>query len=277
MKRIFFAVLLPVALFSGTVLVHEACSQEAFILPAGTMTLSPPENYDAKKSWVVFPHSTHFKFPCQSCHHEWVPGEEVKSCSSAGCHEEFWPEAADGKEDNLSLTAAYHRACRDCHRDELAKLDKKAKAGYKAPIACDGCHPATQGPKVNTMSDFHVPVGTITLEPPEGADAKRSSVDFPHDTHFGFACGECHHTWDGISEVQNCTTSGCHDQTEPADGKRNINDPGNQKYYLAAYHKLCLYCHRDLKNERAALEKAGVTDESKLPAVGPTACAECHQ
>lgn len=256
-------------------------AEDTFLLPSGTMTLVPPPGYAAKKSWVVFPHSTHFQYSCKACHHEWEPVEEVKSCSSAGCHEEFWPGAPSARpwteKKSFSMTGAYHKACRDCHREERNKLDKKYAANFTGPIACDGCHPAQQKPYTNDIESFPVPLGTFTIEAPEGVEAKRPSVQFPHETHFEFGCGVCHHDWDGESEIMNCTTSGCHDQTEPDSGSRSINDPNNSLYYLSAYHKACLYCHRDLKKKREALEMAGVTSEKKLPAFGPVACSGCHQ
>ncbi|WP_022668647.1 cytochrome c3 family protein [Desulfospira joergensenii] len=266
-------------LMIGNPLVFAA--EETFLLPAGTMTLVPPPGYSPKKSWVVFPHSFHFKFSCKRCHHEWEPVEEVKSCSSSGCHEEFWPGAPSARpweeKKSFSMTGAYHKACRDCHREELKKLDKKQAAGFTGPIACDGCHKEPQEPYTDSMTPFPVPLGTFTLEAPGDVYAKRSSVEFPHETHFSFGCGACHHKWDGESQVQNCTTSGCHDQVEPDSGSRSINDPRNQRYYLSAYHKACLYCHRDLKKKRESLEMAGVTDEDKLPAFGPVTCSGCHQ
>ncbi|MEJ2097535.1 MAG: cytochrome c3 family protein, partial [Deltaproteobacteria bacterium] len=58
-----------------------------------------------------------------------------------------------------------------------------------------------------------IPMGTLLIEPPDGVEAKRSPVDFPHSIHFDYTCKTCHHTWDGENPILSCTTSGCHDLT----------------------------------------------------------------
>ncbi|MBU3952579.1 MAG: cytochrome c family protein, partial [Proteobacteria bacterium] len=52
--------------------------------------------------------------------------------------------------------------------------------------------------------------------------------------------------------------------------------PKNSKYFLAAYHKACIQCHRSLLKQRDRLEKSGVLDDNILPEYGPVACVECH-
>ena len=66
------------------------------------------------------------------------------------------------------------------------------------------------------------------------------------------------------------------DTLESAEKTRNINDPKNSKYFLAAYHKACIQCHRSLLKQRDRLEKSGILDDNILPEYGPVACVECH-
>lgn len=122
-----------------------------------------------------------------------------------------------------------------------------------------------------TMS---VPMGVLTLEPPDSVEPKRSPVEFPHARHFNYACMDCHHQWspeDG--PIQSCGTSGCHEldtPPEPANGDDAI------LYYKNAYHNLCLGCHREIKafNKKVATTMGGAEDQ--IRSNGPTGCILCH-
>ncbi|MCP3942074.1 MAG: cytochrome c3 family protein [Desulfobacteraceae bacterium] len=248
------------------------------------MEITAPAHSQTKRSPVIFPHSTHFQFACKSCHHEWNQVGPVEGCAASGCHEKLWalpPGSTPLRDQNIkSLTGAYHEVCRDCHRKQLEKAkesgDSKQRFPVTGPIACDGCHPANPIPIESSDTFLEIPIGPLTITAPEGSDPKRSPVDFPHAEHFNYACQTCHHDWDGISPVQNCTVSGCHDQLEPDESTKNINDPRNSKYFLAAYHKACIKCHLDLQQQSKKLEESGVLDDNKLPKYGPVACINCH-
>ncbi|MCG8634678.1 MAG: cytochrome c3 family protein [Desulfobacterales bacterium] len=281
MKRFFIAVSCFVIIFTTSVTIAQN-GPETLVLPTGTMTLTAPENAERepKLSPVLFPHSLHFSYSCKDCHHDWDGVNPVQSCATAGCHENLWASmpgttALDARRVK-SLTGAYHQACRSCHRREV--VEQKA-AGIKnistGPIACDGCHPTPHSDPEQSDETLSIPLGNLTIEAPEGVDATRGAVEFPHGTHFEFACQSCHHDWDGESEVENCTTSGCHDETEPS-GTRNIKDPDNILYYLAAYHNACVTCHRDLEKERQAAIKKAMVEEKDLPKAGPVGCTGCH-
>ncbi len=276
---VYFALIL--ALSPPAVSAQEV--PEELDLPMGDMTLVAPPGSSPTLSPVAFPHSLHFQFSCRSCHHDWDRVSPVQGCATSGCHETLWPSPPGAKpltEKRIkSLSGAYHKACRDCHRDIQKTNEAMAPQGAiqaTGPIACGECHPATHTPVENSLTSLSVPLGILTLEAPEGAEAKRPPVEFPHGLHFDYSCQTCHHDWDGTTMVENCTTSGCHDQVEPDEKTRNINDPANAQYYLAAYHKACIQCHRTLLKERQALEKANPLDSKMLPAYGPVVCAECH-
>ncbi len=286
MRYMIFTYSLAIILMTGNSLIFAQEDVDKLQLPTGTMTLTAPAHSQTKKSPVVFPHSTHFQFSCKSCHHEWDQASPVEGCASAGCHEKLWASPPGttplGEKRIKSLTGAYHKVCRDCHRSELENLKsqgmskQKAMSQLTAPIACEGCHPASPGAEENSTDSLEIPLGTLTLTAPEGSEAKRPPVEFPHGGHFDYSCETCHHEWDGESPVQNCTTSDCHDQLEADEKTRNINDERNSMYFLTAYHKACIECHRDLRNQREELEGSGITDESILPEYGPLACNECH-
>lgn len=253
------------------------------------MTLKAPEdpNRPATLSPVLFPHSLHFGYACTDCHHTWDGASAVQSCAASGCHENLWapmPGEVPLETGRVkSLTGAYHQVCRSCHRQ--VEKDQKA-AGYKrvstGPIACVGCHPNPHSDPESSTESLSVPLGNIVIEPPEAVDAKKGAVTFPHGLHFQFSCQDCHHDWDGESEVEGCMASGCHDEFEPS-GTRDIRDPDNVLYYLAAYHNVCIGCHRDL--EAAAKEQGQAKADPDAPASvkkapriqsGPVGCTGCH-
>ena len=126
-----------------------------------------------------------------------------------------------------------------------------------------------------TMS---VPLGIISLGPPEETEAKRPSVPFPHSTHFAYTCNTCHHQWEMDTKIENCTTSGCHDGTESPikAGGGKVEEEALINYFKTAYHKMCISCHKKIKAENTRLEKSGRVLKSKLPNAGPTSCNGCH-
>ena len=123
-----------------------------------------------------------------------------------------------------------------------------------------------------------VPLGVIPLNPPGEVEAKRPTVPFPHGRHFVYNCTTCHHQWEMDSQIENCTTSGCHDGTESPvkAGGGKVDEDLVINYYKTAYHKLCISCHREMKAENKKLEKSGRVLKSKLPNTGPTSCNGCH-
>jgi len=128
------------------------------------------------------------------------------------------------------------------------------------------------------LDELCIPMNTLVLEPLSGAEQHRSSVQFPHATHFNYVCQRCHHEWKGKTEVQTCTTSGCHDQvkTPKIEGTQEPSDAIAIKYYKKAYHELCIGCHRDIKQKNKELEFSNKTLKVELAKTGPTGCVKCH-
>jgi hypothetical protein len=115
-----------------------------------------------------------------------------------------------------------------------------------------------------------IPLGNIELSAPEGVEAKRSPVDFPHSAHFSINCQDCHHTWEYGDDDMSCMTSGCHDETQaPKDGDKIL-------YFKEAYHKACIGCHKEMQQKNKALEMAKSTAKGQPQKTGPTSCVLCH-
>ena len=126
-----------------------------------------------------------------------------------------------------------------------------------------------------TMS---VPLGIITLEPPDSVEDPRPSVDFPHSIHFDYSCQTCHHKWDKETPIAGCMTSGCHDITEAPKKSERLQSDENlaARYYKTAYHKMCINCHKEIKAQNEKLELSGRVLVDNLPNSGPTSCRACH-
>jgi hypothetical protein len=123
-----------------------------------------------------------------------------------------------------------------------------------------------------------VPMGQILIEPPEGVEAKKSPVPFPHARHFITGCRECHHKWTGEEKIQNCSTSECHDLIEPPQKPKKYLSYSDVaiKYYKYAYHQMCIGCHKEIKMANKAIEMSYKVVKDTLPAAGPSSCKECH-
>ena len=117
-----------------------------------------------------------------------------------------------------------------------------------------------------------VPLGYLTLEPPDEDSARRSAVDFPHAVHFQYNCLTCHHKWDKTDELNGCMTSGCHDLEETPE-KASADEA--ILFYKKAYHDLCIGCHKEIKAKNRAMAKSGNLG-GRIAKAGPTGCVQCH-
>jgi hypothetical protein len=120
-----------------------------------------------------------------------------------------------------------------------------------------------------------IPMGTLLIEPPDGVEAKRSPVDFPHSIHFDYTCKTCHHTWDGENPILSCTTSGCHDLTSVRSDDGKLEPDLLVRNFKNAFHKNCIDCHMEINRKNHELEETYSLKKS-LQKSGPTSCNSCH-
>lgn len=118
-----------------------------------------------------------------------------------------------------------------------------------------------------------IPLGTITLSPPEGVEAERSSVEFPHSVHFDYNCRKCHHEWTGDAADLSCMTSGCHDSSTSL---LATDKDEAYRYYKTAYHEQCIVCHKEINEENQKREMSIKGVDGVLSKTGPTGCIGCH-
>lgn len=118
-----------------------------------------------------------------------------------------------------------------------------------------------------------IPLGTITLSPPQDVERKKSDVEFPHDAHFDYSCKRCHHTWEGDNQISGCSTSGCHDSSLPL---LTTEPSQSYRYYKNAYHDMCINCHKEIQVSNEKLEMSKKSLDKPLPKTGPVGCVQCH-
>ena len=124
-----------------------------------------------------------------------------------------------------------------------------------------------------TSEEICIDSGTVTLKAPQDVEAERGAVEFPHGAHFDYKCKECHHTWNGETEVSGCMTSGCHDSSTSL----LKTDPDQaHRYYKNAYHDMCISCHKKITAANRKLEMSRKNIDGALPKTGPTGCIGCH-
>jgi hypothetical protein len=130
-----------------------------------------------------------------------------------------------------------------------------------------------------TDDEMIVPMGTIEIGPPEEVEQTRSPVEFPHSQHFASVyCKTCHHDWTGTEVIKSCAAADCHDvAVSPTKSGKNSSNPDLAiRYYKAAYHKMCIGCHKEIKIQNKKLEMSFKGLKEKLTIPGPTSCIECH-
>ena len=145
-------------------------------------------------------------------------------------------------------------------------------------FACVSLGVAVAGDDAAEGGEMCVPMGEITLAPPDSVEAKRAPVAFNHSRHFVLACNNCHHAWEGTEPIVGCMTSGCHDlDVLPRKEDSKVIDKAQAyRYYKNAYHGQCIGCHKTMKMKNEEMAKTLASMDEKLPATGPTGCIECH-
>ena len=150
-KSVLLVTIILASLIWGSLLIAD----DEMCVPMGEITLEPL-TAEAKRSEVVFPHTAHFSYACQRCHHKWGGDAPIVGCTTSGCHDlENAPKTDDGKlvKDPVMkmryFKNAYHDMCIGCHK-QIKKQNMKMEASKAAlgeelpatgPTGCSECHP----------------------------------------------------------------------------------------------------------------------------------------
>ena len=150
-NSVLFVTVVLVGVIWGSLLLAD----DEMCVPMGEITLESLAT-DAKRAEVTFPHTVHFSYTCQKCHHKWNGKEAIQSCTTSGCHDlDKAPVDADGKLSKDKMLKAryyknaFHDMCIGCHKDIKMK-NKAMEAAVSAmgeklpptgPTGCNQCHP----------------------------------------------------------------------------------------------------------------------------------------
>lgn len=146
--------LILAVIFGNAMVVSGESEDEAISVPLGIISLGAPEEVEAKRPPVPFPHGTHFVYTCNTCHHQWEMDGPIENCTTSDCHDgtESPIKAGGGTVDEDILInyfkTAYHRMCIGCHKEMKAEnkmLEKsgrvlKSRLPNPGPTSCKGCH-----------------------------------------------------------------------------------------------------------------------------------------
>jgi hypothetical protein len=184
---------------------------------------------------------------CERCHHAYddtakklfyAKGEEG-TCRY--CHR------SETEENRISMRAASHIACVDCH------LKNKAKNIFTGPVECAGCHDAAaqqKFEKIDTVPRMErkQPDAVLLKRAPKENPAdneilnRMSFVPFDHKAHEGYnnTCRACHH-----ETLKACNE--CHTMSGTKQGKGvNLEKAMHQ----VDSTKSCRGCHLEKQNEK---------------------------
>lgn len=153
-KGTVFLCMVALVMFSVVVSVPVS-AEETLCIPLGELTIDPPAGVDQKRASVEFPHSIHFGYACQECHHTWSGEADVVSCSTSGCHDQLGtPENEETGETDADKAVqyykkAYHQRCIGCHKEikernkalELSQQTLDQDLEKTGPTGCVKCHP----------------------------------------------------------------------------------------------------------------------------------------
>lgn len=126
-------------------------ADDALCIPMGTITLEAPDDVDAQRSEVEFPHSAHFDLNCKVCHHTWDGESPILSCSTSECHDltEVPEKGFEAGDAVRYYKSAYHSACIGCHKEikvrnktlEKSMASLNMELQRTGPTGCIECHP----------------------------------------------------------------------------------------------------------------------------------------
>ena len=147
--------MIALAVLAVVVIAPGYAEEEALCVPMGVLKLDPPDSVDQKRASVDFPHSIHFDYACQKCHHTWAGEPEIKNCTTTECHDQLSTPKNSETDHPYNEAAvqyykkAYHQLCIGCHKEikeknmelELSRalLDEPIVMG--GPTGCVKCHP----------------------------------------------------------------------------------------------------------------------------------------
>ncbi len=207
----------------------------------------------------------HLGIGCNSCHSSWEPPAEVRTCSSASCHQDNFSTSTNPPHE----TMGFSQNCVDCHsttawtpsqfvHDE--QTTGYALTGSHETVECQSCHNPWQiEPQVRTCaaSSCHQDNFSTSTNPPHEtmgfsqncADCHTTNAwapsQFVHDeqttgyplvgAHMVVECQSCHNPWQIVTPIRTCADGSCH--------LPDYNSATDPNHASASYPLTCETCH----------------------------------
>lgn len=150
-KYLLFTAVVLMGVLWGSALIAD----DEMCVPLGDITLKTLAQ-EAQRSPVTFPHSLHFNYACQECHHKWDRSKAIENCTTSGCHDlakapvdkNGYP-STDTLLNERYFKRAFHDKCIGCHKAikiknkqmEASKAALGEKLAPTGPTGCHQCHP----------------------------------------------------------------------------------------------------------------------------------------
>ncbi len=226
-------------------------------------------------SWqpIDFDQSLHYRHSlaqsekCGKCHHEYDGKNKeliYKKGQEGSCR---YCHGLETEENRISMRAASHMACVNCHRETRAQ---KEKAG---PIECAGCHDAQEQKKIVKIEDAprykrNQPDAVLITNGNEKTTARMNFTPFNHKAHESYnpSCRECHH-----EDLRACGECHTLKGIQEGDGV-NIEQAMHQPNASMS----CLGCHVQ-KQDNAACAGCHFAIEKQRSQSDSAVCLKCHE
>ena len=243
---------------------------------------------------------SHTTTTCTSCHDNWIPPSEVRTCYDASCHLTNYTETINPPHVDYNMPTI----CSDCHTTTVwtpstFSHDVPSTGflvdGAHETTGCIGCHsnwePSTG---IRTCSDAscHITNYNETTNPPHLSSAFPTTCNechstsvwqpssFVHDVvttgflidgaHETATCNSCHETWDSPDVPRTCADASCHNTT--------YNETINPPHLAFGFPTTCETCHTTTVWQPSSFVHAVVTTGFLIDGAHETAtCNSCHE
>ena len=202
---------------------------------------------------------------CSSCHENWDPPGEVRTCASASCHIDNYQATSNPPHEEFSIPTD----CAACHTTsewipssfshDLETTGFQIDGSHDG-ISCTSCHDNWDPPseiRSCASTSCHIDNYQATTNPPHeefsiptDCAACHSTSEwvpssFNHDTestgfekdgaHDAISCTSCHDNWDPPSEIRSCASASCHID--------NYQATTNPPHETMSFTQTCTDCH----------------------------------
>jgi len=118
----------------------------------------------------------------------------------------------------------------------------------RAPVPDQAMAQAKAASSYEAKNVLQFPISLTFIRPEGRPTSLFAPVEFSHFDHQNVSCMSCHHTWDGVSEVDSCSAEGCHD---------DLTNRAEVTSYFRAFHARdsetsCRGCHLKMSLEGTA-------------------------